>query len=181
MTTALDVASYIQHSQGLRRHQSMDLQKLLYFAQAWHLAWTGRPIFSEQFEAWPKGPVARSVFRENRYRDLPESPELDDETKLIIDAVISHYDGCSVDELVALTHADAPWIEARKTLGPNESSRNHLSEKTMLDFYTAKTLAGENAPRRPACVSVAREADVAAAGASVIDRWREGLELLAHK
>lgn len=181
MTTALDVAGYIKSAHGLRSYQSIDLQKLVYFAQAWHLAWTGRAIFDEEFEAWPNGPVARSVYRDNRYATLPTEPEIDEETRMIIDAVLRHYENCTVQELVALTHADAPWIEARKNLAPNQSSVNHLSEKTMLDFYTAKTLAGDNAPRRPACVSAADSAEVETAGAQVIDRWREHLELLALK
>lgn len=181
MTTAVDVAGYIQRTHDLRPYQSMNLQKLVYFAQAWHLAWTGRPIFDEKFEAWPKGPVARSVYRENRYSTLPTDSGIDPETRLIIDAVISHYADCSVEELVALTHADAPWIEARKDLLPGAPSTNHLSEKTMLDFYTAKTLAGENAPRRPACALAAADDEVFDAGAQVIDRWREGLDLLAQK
>lgn len=181
MTKAIDVAAYVKDAAGLRQHQSMDLQKLMYFAQAWHLAWTGRPIFDEPFEAWPNGPVVRSVFASNRYGNLGAAPELPDETRAIIDAVLSHYADRSVDELVALTHADAPWIEARKDLDPSEASRRQLSTKTMLDFYTAKTLAGENAPRRPVCVVAAARSDAAVVGARVIDRWREGLELLAHK
>lgn len=179
--TAVDVASYVKTTAGLAQYQSKDLQKLVYFAQAWHLAWTGRPIFDEEFEAWPDGPVSRSVFACNRHGGLPANPEIDEETRGIIDAVIAHYGDCSVDELVALTHADAPWIEARKDLGPTEASRRVLNSKTMLDFYTAKTLAADNAPQRPACVQRAKSADVTRVGARVVDRWREGLELLAHK
>lgn len=180
MTSALDVAGYIKQARGLQDWQSMDLQKLVYFAQAWHMAWTGRPIFDEGFEAWPKGPVVRSVFRENRHGELPNAA-LDEETRAIIDAVLDHYRNCTHDELIALTHADAPWIEARKDLLPTEPSRSRLSERTMLDFYTAKTLAGDNAPQRPARVAVADSAEVEASGRSVIERWREGLELLAQK
>lgn len=180
MTTATEVAGYIKRSMNLSPYQSKDLQKLVYFAQAWHLAWTGRPIFNEDFEAWPDGPVVRSVYRENRYNHLPEVA-MPEETQGIIDAVLAHYRGKTMDELVALTHADAPWIEARKNLGPTDPSQRALSQKTMLDFYTAKTLAGENAPERPSCVAIARPRAVGNAGMAVISRWREGLELLAHK
>lgn len=179
--TAVDVAAYVKGTAELRQFQSKDLQKLVYFAQAWHLAWTGRPLFDEAFEAWPDGPVVRSVYACNRYGGLPSDPKIDDEARGIIDAVVAHYADRSVDELVALTHADAPWIEARKDLGPRDPSRRELNSKTMLDFYTAKTLAADNAPRRPAYAQVARRVDVANIGARVIDRWRDGLELLAHK
>ena len=33
------------------------LHKLLYYAQGWHLARTGRPLFPEAVEAWTDGPV----------------------------------------------------------------------------------------------------------------------------
>lgn len=43
----------------------MKLQKLLYFSYRQYLRNTnGLPLFSEQFEAWPYGPVLRSVYDE---------------------------------------------------------------------------------------------------------------------
>lgn len=44
----------------------MKLQKLLFYAHAWHLALEGRPLFEEDFEAWPWGPVVRDVYFETR-------------------------------------------------------------------------------------------------------------------
>lgn len=38
------------------------LQKLLYYAQGWHLAVTDRRLFAEDLEAWAEGPVIRSVW-----------------------------------------------------------------------------------------------------------------------
>lgn len=40
----------------------MKLQKLVYYAQAWHLALKGGPLFDEDLEAWPWGPVVRNVY-----------------------------------------------------------------------------------------------------------------------
>ena len=42
---------------------NLKLQKLLYYAQAWHLAFFGAPLFDEDFEAWVHGPVVPRVFR----------------------------------------------------------------------------------------------------------------------
>lgn len=50
MATVFDVAKYI-----LDRCSEMStwkLQKLCYYSQAWHLAWTEKSIFGEDFEAW---------------------------------------------------------------------------------------------------------------------------------
>ena len=44
----------------------MKLQKLLFYAHAWHLAMHGRPLFDEDFEAWPWGPVVRDVYNQTR-------------------------------------------------------------------------------------------------------------------
>ncbi|WP_119696777.1 Panacea domain-containing protein [Microbacterium halotolerans] len=183
MVNALDVARYVKTTADLKQWQSKDLQKLVYFTQAWHLAWTGRALFDEPFEAWPDGPVVRSVYAENRYGDMKVSEvAFDEETSGILDAIIAHYAPLGMDKLIALTHADAPWIEARKGLDPDEPSRNEISMKTMLDFYTAQALVdGDSAPSRPAYVVEADADVVRSTAADVIDRWSEGLALLATR
>ncbi|MDR1165980.1 MAG: DUF4065 domain-containing protein [Deltaproteobacteria bacterium] len=40
----------------------MKLQKLLYFAQGWHLAYFDFPLFEDPIEAWKYGPVVSSVY-----------------------------------------------------------------------------------------------------------------------
>ncbi|MCI4659548.1 Panacea domain-containing protein [Cryobacterium zhongshanensis] len=55
-----DVAEYILAEKG--EMSTMKLQKLLYFAQAWAITWTGEPLFAEDFEAWASGPVCRELY-----------------------------------------------------------------------------------------------------------------------
>lgn len=55
MACVFDVAKYILCQCG--KMSTWKLQKLCYYAQAWHLAWTGNPIFAEDFQAWSNGPV----------------------------------------------------------------------------------------------------------------------------
>ena len=43
MANVFDVAAYILQQQG--RMTTMKLQKLCYYAQAWHLTWTGHSLF----------------------------------------------------------------------------------------------------------------------------------------
>lgn len=43
---------------------NLQLQKLLYLAQMFHLGETGEPIFSEDFEAWKLGPVVPAVYQQ---------------------------------------------------------------------------------------------------------------------
>jgi len=40
----------------------MKLQKLLFYAQAWFLATNDKPLFAEEVEAWPWGPVVRPIY-----------------------------------------------------------------------------------------------------------------------
>lgn len=40
----------------------MKLQKLLFYAHAWHLAYGRGPLFESDVEAWPWGPVVRDVY-----------------------------------------------------------------------------------------------------------------------
>lgn len=44
----------------------MKLQKLLFYAHAWFLAYQQRPLFDEDFEAWPWGPVVRDIYYQTR-------------------------------------------------------------------------------------------------------------------
>lgn len=50
-------------SEGIPVDQ-MKLQKLVYYAHAWHLAYHDRPLFDDDVEAWPWGPVIRSIYGE---------------------------------------------------------------------------------------------------------------------
>ena len=40
----------------------MKLQKLVYYCQAWSLAWDDVPLFDEDFPAWANGPVCPELF-----------------------------------------------------------------------------------------------------------------------
>lgn len=44
----------------------MKLQKLLFYAHAWRLAIKGQPLFEDDFEAWPWGPVVRDIYSQTR-------------------------------------------------------------------------------------------------------------------
>lgn len=68
--SAHDVAAYLaqlQRSQTSRQHglagmATSKLHKLTYFCQAYHLAWTGEPLFTEEVLAAASGPVIAEFF-----------------------------------------------------------------------------------------------------------------------
>lgn len=45
---------------------NLELQKILYIAQMFHLGTTGRPLLTEKFEAWDYGPVIPELYRRVR-------------------------------------------------------------------------------------------------------------------
>jgi uncharacterized phage-associated protein len=50
----------------------MKLQKLVYYAHAWFLAQSGTPLFEEDIEAWPWGPVIRNLYFD--FKDYGRNP-----------------------------------------------------------------------------------------------------------
>lgn len=50
----------------------MKLQKLLFYSHAWWLAYTDTPLFGDDVEAWPWGPVVRNVYAD--FRDFGREP-----------------------------------------------------------------------------------------------------------
>jgi len=75
MLTALEIAEhFVAISHRDRQPIShLKLQKLLYFAQGYHLAVTrGNPLFSDEIQAWKFGPVIPSIY--NVYKTHGNNP-----------------------------------------------------------------------------------------------------------
>ncbi|ORA07760.1 Panacea domain-containing protein [Mycobacterium arosiense] len=189
-TTAVDVAQYVYDRLGWV--DAWRLEKLVYFAQAWHLAWDGRPLFDEDFEAWPDGPVERNLHRVNKYyRDhhvsttLPGASRdtLDAHARAIIDAVLAYYGRIPRAQLIELTHADSPWLHARGDLPPTAPSSMTLSKAEMRRCYTEKVVAGaRDIPAAPAAeAGVVSAAGYGDAVTYQLSRWSGALALLADR
>lgn len=135
----------------------MKLQKLLFYAHAWHLAMRGAPLFENDFEAWPWGPVVRDVYNQTRLcgrapvdqfitelrwedgqpRVVTPNGVDDPDLKEFIRSVwntLKVYDGI---QLSNSTHAEGePWTIVCKELGtdgkpaiPNELIRKVFRQK----------------------------------------------------
>lgn len=178
MTTAMDVADYIESTHSTTG--AMQLQKLLYYSQAWSLAWTGRPLFSDEIEAWTKGPVVRQVWSQGTFRAAQTA--LSEAQRRIVDAVVEFYGRMGGGTLSSLTHRELPWAEAREGLSANESSTRSISQATMRRFYTRKSVErGKRVPVRPQLTEVADDAAVAVTVALQRNRWRATLNDLATR
>lgn len=131
---------------------AMQLQKLLYYVQAWHVAVTDEPLFPEKFKAWADGPVIPQVWharKEPSSRSVSgagDLPSLDDLSSDIVTLVLAAYGSMSGDELSALTHTEQPWCEAREGVQEGEHSSSPISLQTMASFFRAnRKLGGRSA------------------------------------
>lgn len=128
----------------------LKLQKLLYYAQAWHLAMHGKPLFRNTIEAWLHGPVIREVY--DRFRHLSWNPipagetlensvRLDDATRAFLDEVWDVYGQYSAKKLEQMTHEEDPWLHARRGVFPANPSQRPISEEVMATYYGTRMTA----------------------------------------
>jgi uncharacterized phage-associated protein len=119
----------------------LKLQKLIYFAQAYYLANFGKPLFDEDFQAWPHGPVVQSVWHEYKghsYNPIPPvgAFEIDDNhARWYLDAVWDKFGVFSAKKLEQMTHEHLPWQEARGELPPEAKCKTVISKDSMKKFY----------------------------------------------
>lgn len=138
VTTARDVAELILERKGPM--DSFRLQKLVYYAQAVHLATTGQALFVDRIEAWTNGPVVRSLYEAHRgrytVRSVSGSPgDLDRKGRQSVATMLDYYGDQSSSWLVNQVHLEDPWRTARKGLHPGERGRHEIPLESMRSYY----------------------------------------------
>lgn len=126
----------------------LKLQKLLYYVQAWHLAFYDRPMFPARFQAWVHGPVNRRIY--DRFKDtkslysevdrsaVRSSFDLDalsNDEKRHIDSVLEAYAGLTGTQLEEMTHNEDPWVRARVGYPPSARCEQEIDESLMTTYY----------------------------------------------
>lgn len=157
-----DVAKYIGLSlttKGLSV-SPLKLQKLLYYAQSWFMVLYGREnqLFADVPQAWVNGPVYPVIFYEYKdrtanmcdhlsasdfYDGEPEDGMrlyagilgLDGDMTESMESIITNYGARTQNELIFLTHSEAPWAEARAGFAPYERSQKEISLDRMAEYY----------------------------------------------
>ena len=142
MATVFDVAAYIIDKMGPVSH--MKLQKLVYYSQAWSLAWEDEPLFAEKVAAWANGPVIQELFTclvgkfkvtAEDLAGLGAAANLTDAQRETIDGVLNFYGPKSPQWLSDLTHMESPWAEARVGLADGERGDKEISLASLIDYY----------------------------------------------
>ena len=149
MLSCYDIANYfIRLANETGSYISnLKLQKLVYYAQAWHLAIHDTPLFEEDFEAWIHGPVIPTLYRE--YKDFGWKPIIKDVQKPIfsedvrnfLEEVAEVYFACDAYELERMTHQEDPWFKARGGLSMDAPSNEVISKESMTNYYKARAEA----------------------------------------
>jgi len=127
---AIAVAKYLiqksretERSGEYRQMSHLKLQKILYYAQGWHLGLYGKPLFEDPIYAWKLGPVTESVYYDLRhfgdmnlvdadYNCSTGTTVTDPEKKVFIDHAWDEYAEESANALVARTHSSEPWLNS---------------------------------------------------------------------
>jgi uncharacterized phage-associated protein len=132
------VAAYI-HQKLPDASGGVKLQKLLYYSQAWHLVWLGRPLFNDRIEAWKMGPVVPVVFKANKYESLPtfSQSQIPSESLAVIDEVVRAYGSRNGQFLSDLTHKEEPWKQARIGLSESDASQAEIKIDSLNQSYSA--------------------------------------------
>ncbi|HDR7585532.1 hypothetical protein BW899_06625 [Bacillus mycoides] len=144
MANVRDVAKYFIHlsdESPLYAITPLKLQKLVYYAQGYHLRDTGKPLFKEDLLAWDHGPVVRKLYDDYKhlgYFTIAHEPFEDFEEKLnrkeskTIREVREKYGRLDGKFLEELTHQEDPWLY---------TGRNGVIDTDVIKKYFTRQLA----------------------------------------
>ena len=152
MPTARDVANHflslaaVDEDGELLTH--LKLQKLLYYAQGFHIAIFGRRLFPESMEAWDHGPVAPSIW--HAFKALGSEPipapdndgaaALSEEQRDLLNDVWNTYGQFSAWKLRNMTHEEPPWHDAFRP-GRNMP----ITDDALVRYFRTQVADGEAA------------------------------------
>ncbi len=145
---------------GVKDMTPIKVQKLVYFAHGWCLAFHGEPLVRQGIQAWKFGPVVADVYHEFKdcgnapirrlatelaYEDRglieiePRIDEGDEETRKVLDEVWRVYGRFTPIQLANLTHEPGtPWDQIANKY-PGELPKNELIPDSLIrEFFTRK-------------------------------------------
>jgi uncharacterized phage-associated protein len=143
MANVHDVAAYIVGKTG--EITAMKLQKLVYYAQAWHAVWSDHALFDEEIQAWANGPVCTALYGKHkgqfRVSTWPygDAARLDADEADSVDVILDSYGKFTAHQLSEMTHREDPWIEARDGLNDGARSSRPITVGAMVEYYSART------------------------------------------
>ena len=163
--SAKAIANYFLSEYGKHGITPLKMQKLVYLAHGWHLAFHDEALIDDEYaEAWQYGPVFSSLYHEFKHRGrgpiidpatevdfedfketIPKVRRSDERTSRLLDEVWKVYGERSGLELSRITHRPgSPWEETWKK---TEGRKNvNINDEVIKKYY--KKLGEENRQRR---------------------------------
>ena len=122
---------------------NLKLQKLVYYAQAWHLALYDRPLFDEDFQAWVHGPVIPELFQKYQHfgwKPIDQDAHVDLPGSIVkhLEEVADEYFSCDGYELERMSCTEHPWQRARDGLARDQVSENIIEQNWIKEYYKAR-------------------------------------------
>lgn len=125
MLKANDVAKFmlsLEDQEAGDTISNLKLQKLLYYAQGFHLALFDKPLFEERVLAWTHGPVVREVwesYREHGSAGIPIPSDVnfdlfDGTTADFLKEIHRYFGQFSAWKLRNMTHEESPWVNTER-------------------------------------------------------------------
>lgn len=144
----LNICDYIisRFSDKWEEITNLKLQKLLYYAQWRNLAINWEAIFEDQIEARINGPVCPNAYHHYKHHGSSSLSThwevninlINNKTDQILIQVLDIYWALSPWQLVAMTHAEGPWKEAREWLWEYDFSSKIISRQSMQKFFKSE-------------------------------------------
>lgn len=143
MANVLNAAQYVLSKSGCINMTKWKLQKLVYYCQAWSLAWDNTSLFYEDFEAWFNGPVCRKlhnqlngIFHINKhYLDSFKYDGFTSDEIETMDEVLAYYGDKKPYELREIVREERPWIEARDDVSDSDPCDNIITKESICEYY----------------------------------------------
>lgn len=175
MASVDDVAAAILEKTGTITTRKF--QKLIYYAQAWHLVREGVPLFPNRIEAWEHGPVTRDLYKKHRKqynvsRWEGDPGALDAAERRTIDWVLAKYGSFTAESLSRMTHMEVPWLVARGLTAEHERGDTPIDHDHMLSYYS-RQLSDPDTAVSQAAASAAME------GQQLDEDWQDTLRKIA--
>jgi uncharacterized phage-associated protein len=143
----------------------LKIQKLLFFAQGWHLVHRGASLFEENIQAWKHGPVVEAVYhalqRLGKHEVITEpipgraftngvyatetSPELSfqsDQSENFTESFWEDYSKIEPWVLVSATHAEgSPWRRVVSSPGYDHYANSLIPRELMRSYFASLLLS----------------------------------------
>lgn len=138
---------------------TMKLLKLVYIAHGYNLGFFGKPLFSNQVQAWKYGPVIPVLYHvikrfgtgnvESNTIELYSESELQEIDKHLLLQVWNAYKGFSGLELSSKTHEEGtPWAQCYQENGGYRIINNSIIENYYKELINERTSTSQEQSAR---------------------------------